>query len=61
MAYRATGHYDARSPNCSIYRVLLPEVIRLEGLRLMKYADEAEEHPDVSSAAVRLFGENTSG
>jgi uncharacterized protein len=40
QAYRATGRYDAKSPNCAIYRALYPEVIRLEGLRLLKYADE---------------------
>lgn len=32
--YRATGRYDVQSPNCNIYRALLPEVIRLEGLRI---------------------------
>ncbi|MCP4524794.1 MAG: radical SAM protein [Aestuariibacter sp.] len=42
MAYRATGHYDAKSPNCSIYRALYPEVVRLEGLRLLKYADRVK-------------------
>jgi uncharacterized protein len=40
QAYRATGRYDAKSPHCAIYRTLYPEVIRLEGLRLLKYADE---------------------
>lgn len=35
--YRATGRYDVKSPNCNIYRALYPEVIRLEGLRLLKY------------------------
>lgn len=40
QAYRSTGRYDAKSPNCAIYRALYPEVIRLEGLRLLKYADE---------------------
>lgn len=39
MAYRATGRYDTQSPHCAIYRVLYPEVIRLEGLRLLKYAE----------------------
>jgi uncharacterized protein len=36
--YRATGRYDVRSPNCAIYQALFPEVLRLEGLRLLKYA-----------------------
>jgi len=33
--HRATGRYDARSPNCRIYQALYPEVLRLEGLRLL--------------------------
>lgn len=33
--YRATGRYDVPSPNCRIYRALYPEVLRLEGLRLL--------------------------
>jgi len=43
QTYRATGRYDAQSPNCNIYRSLYPEVIRLEGLRLLKYAPDVEE------------------
>jgi uncharacterized protein len=34
----ATGRYDAPSPNCAIYQALLPDVIRLEGLRLLQQA-----------------------
>ncbi len=34
--YRATGRWDARNPNCAIYRALYPEALRLEGLRLLK-------------------------
>lgn len=37
MTYRATGRWDIKSPNCNIYKALFPEVIRLEGLRLLKY------------------------
>ncbi|MBN1487996.1 MAG: radical SAM protein [Anaerolineae bacterium] len=37
LTYRATGRYDVKSPNCNIYKALYPEVIRLEGLRLLKY------------------------
>ncbi len=33
--YRATGRYDAPSPNCRIYQALYPDVLRLEGLRLL--------------------------
>lgn len=36
--FRATGRYDLKSPNCSIYKALYPEAVRLEGLRLLKYA-----------------------
>lgn len=36
--YRATGRYDTRSPLCAVYRALFPDLIRLEGLRLLKYA-----------------------
>ncbi len=39
QTYRATGRYDVKSPNCAIYQALYPEVVRLEGLRLLKYAD----------------------
>jgi uncharacterized protein len=34
--FRATGRYDVQSPNCTIYQALYPEVIRLEGLRLLR-------------------------
>jgi len=40
QAYRATGHYDTKSPYCAIYQKLFPQVIRMEGLRLLKYANE---------------------
>ena len=40
QAHRATGRHDVKSPNCNIYKALYPEVIRLEGLRLLKYAEE---------------------
>ncbi len=36
--FRATGHYDRQSPHCEIYRALFPDVIRLEGLRLLEQA-----------------------
>ena len=42
VTYRSTGRYDTRSPNCNIYRALYPEVLRLEGLRLLKYANHHE-------------------
>jgi uncharacterized protein len=33
--FRATGRYDVQSPNCGIYQALYPDVVRLEGLRLL--------------------------
>jgi uncharacterized protein len=36
--FRATGRYDVKSPNCAIYKAIYPEALRLEGLRLLKYA-----------------------
>jgi len=40
-AYRVTGKYNTKSPNCAIYKALFPEVVRLEGLRLLKYAQDS--------------------
>lgn len=37
LTYRVSGRYDIKSPNCRIYKALFPEVLRLEGLRLLKY------------------------
>jgi uncharacterized protein len=37
LTYRATGRYDIKSPNCSIYKALFPDVLRLEALRLLTY------------------------
>jgi len=43
--YRATGRYDLKSPNCNIYKAIFPEVLRLEGLRLLEHAEEAVHSP----------------
>ena len=37
LTYQAYGRVDAQSPFCDVYKALFPEVIRLEGLRLLKY------------------------
>ncbi|MCB0031984.1 MAG: radical SAM protein [Anaerolineales bacterium] len=34
--YQATGRWDIRSPHCHIYQTLLPQALKLEGLRLLK-------------------------
>ena len=38
--FRATGRYDIKSPNCNIYKAIYPSALRLEGLRLLKYAGQ---------------------
>jgi len=37
ITFRSTGRYDARSPYCDVYRTIFPEVLRLEGLRLLNH------------------------
>jgi uncharacterized protein len=39
--FRATGRYDIKSPNCRIYKAIYPAALRLEGLRILKYAPAA--------------------
>jgi uncharacterized protein len=34
--FRATGRWDVKSPHCRIYKTLLPDVLRLQGLQLLK-------------------------
>jgi uncharacterized protein len=38
QTFRMTGRYDMKSPNCGIYQTLFPDVLRLEGLRLLQYS-----------------------
>jgi uncharacterized protein len=38
--YNAIGRFDLKSPNCSIYKAIYPEALKLEGLRLLKYCRE---------------------
>lgn len=35
VTHQASGRYDVRSPNCRIYKALYPDVLRLEGQRLL--------------------------
>lgn len=37
LTYQMTGRSDAKSPYCEVYRALFPEVLRIEGLRLLKW------------------------
>lgn len=45
LTYKATGRYDVKSPYCRIYKAIYPELLRLEGLRLMKIAYQAADGP----------------
>lgn len=47
LTYRVTGRYDIKSPNCHIYKALFPEVLRLEGLRLLKYSRLREQASEI--------------
>lgn len=40
----ATGAWLGQSPYCFVYRALYPEVLRTEGLRLLKYATPGARH-----------------
>jgi len=37
--FQRTGRYDAKSPLCEVYQAILPEVVRLEALRLIRYEE----------------------
>ena len=37
MTYRVHGRTDVRSPYCDVYKAIFPEILRLEGLRLLKW------------------------
>lgn len=47
--FRATGRFDIKSPNCNIYKAIYPQALRLEGLRLLKYADQYQQYPGDST------------
>jgi len=36
LTYRATGRNDVKSPYCNVYKSLYPELLRLEGLRIIR-------------------------
>jgi len=41
LANQASGAWNQRSPYCSVYQALYPEVLRTEGMRLLKYETAA--------------------
>lgn len=42
--YQATGQFDVPSPNCRIYKALYPDLLRLEGLRLLHWSQVSQLH-----------------
>ncbi|MBN2004749.1 MAG: SPASM domain-containing protein [Anaerolineae bacterium] len=40
QAHFVYGSYRAKSPNCNLYKALLPELVRLESLRLQKFSGQ---------------------
>jgi uncharacterized protein len=53
--FRATGRYDVKSPNCAIYKALYPDVLRLEGMRLLYHH---QRKVGVATGGARLDGSN---
>jgi len=41
MTYRVHGRTDVKSPYCDVYKAIFPEILRLEGLRLLKWEGSA--------------------
>ncbi|RMF28188.1 MAG: SPASM domain-containing protein, partial [Chloroflexi bacterium] len=39
LTHRLTGRSDRPSPYCRVYKTLFPEMLRLEGLRLLRWQD----------------------
>ncbi len=44
LTYRTTGRNDGKSPYCNVYKTLYPELLRLEGLRLLKWPPQIYSH-----------------
>ena len=49
LTYRVTGRNDVQSPYCDVYKSIYPEALRLEGLRLVKWAEHAYQFNAVES------------
>lgn len=39
LTYRQKGRYDTNSPYCEVYKALIPEVLKIEAKRIIKYGD----------------------
>jgi uncharacterized protein len=42
LTFQRSGRYDAKSPLCEVYQAILPEIVRLEALRLIRYEEPWE-------------------
>ncbi len=40
LTYRTAGRADTRSPYCIVYQAIYPDILRLEGLRLLKWGSD---------------------
>lgn len=60
VTYQSTGRYEVTSPHCRIYRELIPEVVRLEGLRLLHWFGP-RVIPPAPAAAYRRRGPGRHG
>lgn len=43
LTFKQKGRYDVSSPYCAVYRALIPEALRVEAKRLIKYGSRAAE------------------
>lgn len=48
----STGRYDVRSPYCRVYKAIFPEVLRLEGLSILKQAQKLDVVSGQTSSTV---------
>jgi uncharacterized protein len=55
LAHQATGRYDGPAPLCEVYRAILPEVLRLEGKRILRDSQPLEFAPqrDITNVGTR--------
>jgi uncharacterized protein len=42
LTFRMTGRCDVPSPNCRIYQAVFPKILRLEGLRLLRFGQSSQ-------------------
>ena len=45
QTYRAYGRADVRSPNCEVYQAIYPELLRIEGLRMLRSESARSDPP----------------